>query len=132
MCRPGWPHDLPGHRLVLEINASSLMAHRELALRALAELRVLGVKLGTDDFGTSYSSLAYLSTLPLECLKINRSSVIGMQDRPHNLEIVRTAVSLGRSLNKDMVAGGIESAEQLQRLKQLGATIGRVTCSRGL
>jgi diguanylate cyclase (GGDEF)-like protein/PAS domain S-box-containing protein len=118
-------HGLPAHRLVLEITESTLMEHREAALRALAELRELGVRLGIDDFGTGYSSLAYLSTLPFDCLKIDRSFVIGMQHSAQNVEIVRTVVSLGRSLNKDVVAEGIETHEQLQRLKQLGATIGQ-------
>ncbi len=118
-------HGLCAHRLVLEITESTLMEHREAALRALAELRALGVKLGIDDFGTGYSSLAYLSTLPFDCLKIDRSFVIGMQDSAENVEIVRTVVSLGRSLNKDVVAEGIETHEQLIRLKQLGATIGQ-------
>ncbi len=118
-------HGMPAHLLVLEITESTLMEHREVALAALAELRALGVKLGIDDFGTGYSSLAYLSTLPFDCLKIDRSFVIGMQHSPQNIEIVRTVVALGRSLNKDVVAEGIETHEQLQRLKQLGATIGQ-------
>ena len=118
-------HGLPAHLLVLEITESTLMEHREEALGALAELRALGVKLGIDDFGTGYSSLAYLSTLPFDCLKIDRSFVIGMQHSPQNVEIVRTVVALGLSLNKDVVAEGIETHEQLQRLKQLGATIGQ-------
>ncbi|HSI57701.1 MAG TPA: EAL domain-containing protein [Ideonella sp.] len=118
-------HGLPARLLVLEITESTLMEHREVALGALAELRALGVKFGIDDFGTGYSSLAYLSTLPFDCLKIDRSFVIGMQSRPENVEIVRTVVSLGRSLNKDVVAEGIETHEQLQHLRQLGATIGQ-------
>lgn len=118
-------HALPAHLLVLEITESTLMEHRETALLALAALRALGVKLGIDDFGTGYSSLAYLSTLPFDCLKIDRSFVIGMQHSAENVEIVRTVVALGRSLNKDVVAEGIETHEQLQRLQQLGATIGQ-------
>ncbi len=118
-------HGLPPKLLVLEITESTVMEHRETAMQALAELRALGVKLGIDDFGTGYSSLAYLSTLPFDCLKIDRSFVIGMQRSPENIEIVRTVVSLGRSLNKDVVAEGIETHEQLQRLKQLGATMGQ-------
>jgi EAL domain-containing protein (putative c-di-GMP-specific phosphodiesterase class I) len=118
-------HGLPAHLLVLEITESTLMEHRELALRALGELTELGVKLGIDDFGTGYSSLAYLSTLPFDCLKIDRSFVIGMDKSRQNLEIVRTVISLGRSLNKSVVAEGIETHEQLVRLRQLGATVGQ-------
>jgi diguanylate cyclase (GGDEF)-like protein/PAS domain S-box-containing protein len=118
-------HGLPAGQLLLEITESTLMEHRELALQALAELSELGVKLGIDDFGTGYSSLAYLSTLPFDCLKIDRSFVIGMDKSKKNLEIVRTVVTLGRSLNKQVVAEGIETHEQLVRLRQLGATIGQ-------
>jgi EAL domain-containing protein (putative c-di-GMP-specific phosphodiesterase class I) len=118
-------HSLPPRLLTLEITESTLMEHRDAALLALAELRELGVKVGIDDFGTGYSSLAYLSTLPFDCLKIDRSFVIGMQDSPQNLEIVRTVVSLGRTLNKHVVAEGIETPAQLRCLTQLGATIGQ-------
>jgi diguanylate cyclase (GGDEF)-like protein/PAS domain S-box-containing protein len=118
-------HGLPPRLLVLEITESTLMEHREQALLALGELCALGVKVGIDDFGTGYSSLAYLSTLPFDCLKIDRSFVIGMDKSRQNLEIVRTVISLGRSLNKQVVAEGIETHEQLVRLRQLGATIGQ-------
>jgi EAL domain-containing protein (putative c-di-GMP-specific phosphodiesterase class I) len=118
-------HGLPPGLLVLEITESTLMEHRDLAMAALSELTEHGVKVGIDDFGTGYSSLAYLSTLPFDCLKIDRSFVIGMAASRKNEEIVRTVISLGRSLNKDVVAEGIETHEQLLRLRQMGATIGQ-------
>ena len=118
-------HGLPARVLTLEITESMLMEHRELALRSLGELSALGVKLGIDDFGTGYSSLAYLSTLPFDCLKIDRSFVIGMHKSPQNVEIVRTILSLGRTLNKQVIAEGIETQEQLGRLKQLGTPVGQ-------
>jgi diguanylate cyclase (GGDEF)-like protein/PAS domain S-box-containing protein len=118
-------HGLKPQLLVLEVTESTLMEHRDLALRALAELTAQGVKVGIDDFGTGYSSLAYLSTLPFDCLKIDRSFVIGMDSSPKNVEIVRTVISLGRTLNKQVVAEGIETRQQLERLRQLGATIGQ-------
>jgi diguanylate cyclase (GGDEF)-like protein/PAS domain S-box-containing protein len=117
-------HGLPPRLLVLEITESTLMEHRELALKALIELCELGVKVGIDDFGTGYSSLSYLSTLPFDCLKIDRSFVIGMETR-QNLEIVRAVISLARSLNKQVVAEGIETHAQLHQLRQLGATLGQ-------
>jgi diguanylate cyclase (GGDEF)-like protein/PAS domain S-box-containing protein len=118
-------HQLPARLLTLEITESMLMEQRERALRSLGELRELGVKLGIDDFGTGYSSLAYLSTLPFDCLKIDRSFVIGMHKNAQNVEIVRTVLSLGRTLNKQVIAEGIETAEQLASLKQLGAPVGQ-------
>ena len=118
-------HQLPARLLTLELTESTLMEQRELAMRSLAELRELGCKLSIDDFGTGYSSLAYLSTLPFDCLKIDRSFVIGMHKSPQNVEIVRTIVSLGASLNKRVIAEGIETHKQLLLLKQLGVPIGQ-------
>jgi EAL domain-containing protein (putative c-di-GMP-specific phosphodiesterase class I) len=118
-------HRLPPRLLTLEITESMLMEQREQALSSLAELRHLGVKLSIDDFGTGYSSLAYLSTLPFDCLKIDRSFVIGMHLNAQNVEIVRTILSLGRALNKQVIAEGIETHDQLMRLKELGTPIGQ-------
>jgi diguanylate cyclase (GGDEF)-like protein/PAS domain S-box-containing protein len=118
-------HRLPPRLLTLEITESMLMEQREQALSSLAELRHLGVKLSIDDFGTGYSSLAYLSTLPFDCLKIDRSFVIGMHKSAQNVEIVRTILSLGRALNKQVIAEGIETHDQLMRLKELGTPVGQ-------
>jgi diguanylate cyclase (GGDEF)-like protein/PAS domain S-box-containing protein len=118
-------HRLPARMLTLEITESTLMEQRERALSSLTELRDLGVKLSIDDFGTGYSSLAYLSTLPFDCLKIDRSFVIGMHKSPQNVEIVRAVLLLGRSLNKLVIAEGIETHDQLRRLKQLGVPVGQ-------
>src|SRR6185437_10015664 len=118
-------HRLPPRLLTLEITESMLMEQREQALHSLNELRDLGVKLSIDDFGTGYSSLAYLSTLPFDCLKIDRSFVVGMSKSPQNVEIVRTVLSLGRALNKHVIAEGIETHDQLMRLRELGAPAGQ-------
>jgi diguanylate cyclase (GGDEF)-like protein/PAS domain S-box-containing protein len=118
-------HGLPPANLVLEITESTLMEHREMALKSLDALCEMGVKLGIDDFGTGYSSLAYLSTLPFDCLKIDRSFVTGMDKSAKNLEIVRTVLSLGLSLGKQVVAEGIETHDQLRRLRAMGASIGQ-------
>jgi EAL domain-containing protein (putative c-di-GMP-specific phosphodiesterase class I) len=66
-----------------------------------------------------------LSTLPFDCLKIDRSFVVGMHKGLQNIEIVRAILSLGCSLNKLVIAEGIETNEQLQRLKQLGVPVGQ-------
>jgi len=118
-------HRIPPQALMLELTESTLMERREPGLRSLVELRQAGVRLGIDDFGVGYSSLARLSTLPFDCLKIDRSFVIGMQDNPHNVEIIRAVLSLANSLNKVVIAEGIETQEQLSRLKQLGVPIGQ-------
>lgn len=118
-------YEVPAHLLTLEITESMLMEQGEQALRSLAELRKLGVKLSIDDFGTGYSSLAYLGTLPFDCLKIDQSFVAGMQKSAQNVEIVRTILSLGRALNKQVIAEGIETHDQLMRLRELGTPLGQ-------
>ena len=74
-------HAVPAHCLTLEITETTLMGKLEVALHALHALREVGCKFSIDDFGTGYSSLAYLSTLPIDSLKIDRSFVMGMDRR---------------------------------------------------
>ncbi len=118
-------HQLPPHLLTLEITETMLMSRLEVALEALARLREIGVKFSIDDFGTGYSSLAYLSTLPIDSLKIDRSFVIGLHDKPQNVEIVRAVLDLGRSLGKKVIAEGIETPQQLAALRDMGVPIGQ-------
>jgi len=118
-------HAVPAHRLTLEITETTLMGKLEVALGALHALREVGCKFSIDDFGTGYSSLAYLSTLPIDSLKIDRSFVMGMDQQAQNVEIVRAVVNLGRSLGKKIIAEGIETVEQLATLKELGVEVGQ-------
>jgi diguanylate cyclase (GGDEF)-like protein/PAS domain S-box-containing protein len=118
-------HDLPPQCLTLEITETTLMGRLEIALQNINELRQIGVGFSIDDFGTGYSSLAYLSTLPIESLKIDRSFVIGLNDNPQNVEIVRAVQTLGRSLGRKIIAEGIETPEQLATLRALGVPIGQ-------
>ena len=118
-------HDLPASQLTLEITETTLMGKLSVALDALHALRKVGVKFSIDDFGTGYSSLAYLSTLPIDSLKIDRSFVMGMEKSAQNVEIVRAVVNLGRSLGKKIVAEGIETVEQLAAVKAMGVHVGQ-------
>jgi len=118
-------HAVPAHCLTLEITETTLMGKLEVALHALHALREVGCKFSIDDFGTGYSSLAYLSTLPIDSLKIDRSFVMGMDLKAQNVEIVRAVVNLGRSLGKKIIAEGIETVEQLTTLKDLGVHVGQ-------
>ncbi len=118
-------HEVPAHCLTLEITETTLMGKLEVALGALHALREVGCKFSIDDFGTGYSSLAYLSTLPIDSLKIDRSFVMGMDQQAQNVEIVRAVVNLGRSLGKKIIAEGIETVEQLATLKDLGVNVGQ-------
>ncbi len=118
-------HGVPARALTLEITETTLMGRLDVALDALHALRDVGCKFSIDDFGTGYSSLAYLSTLPIDSLKIDRSFVMGMEAQTQNVEIVRAVVNLGRSLGKTIIAEGIETVEQLSTLKELGVHLGQ-------
>jgi diguanylate cyclase (GGDEF)-like protein/PAS domain S-box-containing protein len=111
--------------LTLEITESTLMAHLESAVDTMNQLRELGIGLSVDDFGTGYSSLNYLSSLPINSLKIDRSFVERLQASVPNSEIVRAVVTLGSSLGKSVIAEGIETPAQLQRLREVGCEYGQ-------
>ncbi len=110
--------------LELEITESVLMDQSETGIDALRRLRSLGTKLVLDDFGTGYSSLSYLKHLPLDTIKIDRSFVAGLDREDANLPIVQAVISLAHGLGIDVVAEGIETAEQLGWLREL-------VCDRG-
>jgi EAL domain-containing protein (putative c-di-GMP-specific phosphodiesterase class I) len=114
----------PSH-LTLEITESTLMAHLDNAVGTMTQLRELGIGLSVDDFGTGYSSLNYLSSLPINSLKIDRSFVERLQASVPNSEIVRAVVTLGGSLGKSVIAEGIETPAQLQRLREVGCEYGQ-------
>ncbi len=118
-------HDVPASALTLEITETTLMGRLEVALQTMGQLRELGVRFSIDDFGTGYSSLSYLSTLPIDSLKIDRSFVMGLHDKPQNVEIVRAVLNLGLSLGRRVIAEGIETAEQLAALRELGVPVGQ-------
>ncbi len=118
-------HALPGANLTLEITETTLMGRLDVALKTLGELRNAGVQCSIDDFGTGYSSLAYLSTLPIDSLKIDRSFVMGMDQQPQNVEIVRAVNNLGKSLGHRVIAEGIETPQQLALLRTLGVALGQ-------
>ena len=118
-------HGVPAERLTLEITETSLMGQLDAALASLTRLRLAGVRFSLDDFGTGHSSLAYLSTLPIDTLKIDRSFVMGLAHQPANLEIVRAVTTLARALRRNVVAEGIETAAQLALLKDLGVPQGQ-------
>jgi diguanylate cyclase (GGDEF)-like protein/PAS domain S-box-containing protein len=118
-------HQLNPGQLTLEITETTLMSKLDAALATLNGLRQLGVRLSIDDFGTGYSSLAYLGTLPIDSLKIDRSFVIGMHNKPENVEIVRAVFNLGQTLGMSVVAEGIETGAQLDALKAIGVHIGQ-------
>jgi diguanylate cyclase len=86
----------------------------------MSQLRVLGVGLSIDDFGTGYSSLSYLRRFPVDTLKIDQSFVSAMQRERENWAIVSTVVVLGRNLRLQVVAEGVETLSQLEKLRSIG------------
>ena len=106
--------------LRLEITESMTIGDEERAARILAELKALGVRLCMDDFGTGYSSLSYLRRFSLDVLKIDRSFVSDMVSNTESREIVKTILRLGRNLGIEVVAEGVETAEQVSLLQSLG------------
>jgi diguanylate cyclase (GGDEF)-like protein/PAS domain S-box-containing protein len=112
----------PG-RLWLEITEAALLHDPDTALHNLEALRALGVRIALDDFGLGYSSLSRLKRLPLGLLKVDRSFVAGIGQEPHDEEIIRAAVALGHGLGLEVLAEGVESAEQLEWLRQVGCDL---------
>jgi diguanylate cyclase (GGDEF)-like protein len=105
--------------LGLEITESVLMDEGD-AATVLEALRARGARLSLDDFGTGYSSLSYLKRFPLDTLKIDRSFVSGLGTGQDDTALVATIVSMAGSLGLEVVAEGVETEEQLRRLRELG------------
>jgi predicted signal transduction protein with EAL and GGDEF domain len=106
--------------LRLELTESVTMEDEERAVRIFAELKTLGVRLCMDDFGTGYSSLSYLRRFSLDVLKIDRSFVSDMVSNTESREIVKTILRLGVNLGLEVIAEGVETAEQVSLLQSLG------------
>ncbi len=110
--------------LKLEITESLLMNNCEAVLSQLQRIKGLGIQLCLDDFGTGYSSLSYLDQFPIDVLKMDRSFIQRI-DSTENWEIVRTILSLARTLGLTTVAEGVESTSQLAQLRALSCEFGQ-------
>lgn len=108
------------NRLKLEMTESILAADIELVVQKMQVLRALGVSFSLDDFGTGFSSLAYLQKMPLDQLKIDKSFVQDMATNVNDAAIVRTVIGLGQSLGLQVIAEGVETTEQLNFLEVNG------------
>jgi diguanylate cyclase (GGDEF)-like protein len=116
-------HGLPAHLLTLEVTESTIMADPSRAVHVLDRLRELGVRIAVDDYGTGYSSLAYLKRLRVDELKIDKSFILSMLDDDSDEVIVRSTVELGHNLGLQIVAEGVEDAAVWQALLPLGCDV---------
>ena len=115
----------PPERFEIEITENALIGDLELARRIVLGLKSHGIRVALDDFGTGYSSLSHLSELPFDKLKIDRSFIHTMHNRPESATIVNAIIGLGRSLNMPTTAEGIESAADAELLTRLGCDVGQ-------
>ena len=129
--QPSFKHDLlltitrigiDPHTLKLEVNESALLGKPEQTRIVMNELRDLGIRIGIDDFGTGFSSLAFLHRIPLDLLKIDHSFVHKMLNCSETRDVVRTIINLAQNLDLDVVAEGVETAEQRDLLYEMGCT----------
>jgi diguanylate cyclase (GGDEF)-like protein/PAS domain S-box-containing protein len=109
--------------LCIEITESTLMRDTELATLGAQELREKGVLIAIDDFGTGYSSLSYLKTFPIDVLKIDQAFINGIEHDKQQVQLVEAIVTMAHALGLDVVAEGIESEEQYQRVSELGCNL---------
>jgi diguanylate cyclase (GGDEF)-like protein/PAS domain S-box-containing protein len=111
--------------LCLELTESALMEDADAAVAVLQELRAIGVRLSIDDFGTGYSSLLYLRRYPVDFIKVDRTFVAGLDDDAHDEAIVSGVIGLGHAFGLEVVAEGVETANQAAILRRMGCDIGQ-------
>jgi EAL domain-containing protein (putative c-di-GMP-specific phosphodiesterase class I) len=112
----------PAH-LVLEITETVLVAKADQSIEQLHRLKALGVQLAVDDFGTGYSSLSSLQRLPVDIVKIDRSFIAHLDGEGDQAELARAVLALGRTLQLETVAEGVESNHQATELRRLECSL---------
>jgi diguanylate cyclase len=116
-------HGLPPRALTLELVEDTLMSSPQRARTVLSGLRAIGVATSIDDYGTGYSSLAYLRHLPADELKLDREFTVDLLTDPRAAAIVQHTVALAHALDLRLVAEGVEDAATLDLLARLGCDV---------
>lgn len=116
---------VPPGRVKLEVTESMAMSNPQRATDILQEIADMGFHISIDDFGTGYSSLAYLHRFPFHTLKVDQSFVRRLDSGKEVAEIVRTISGLGRALDKQILAEGVETEQQATTLEELGVQVGQ-------
>jgi diguanylate cyclase len=116
---------LPGDLLTLEITESSIGEDPERSRQSIEQIRGLGIRVSIDDFGVGYSSMSQLLSLPLDEIKIDKSFILALQTDRRARAIISSAIELAKALDVTLVAEGIETAQSLSVLQELGADIGQ-------
>jgi diguanylate cyclase (GGDEF)-like protein/PAS domain S-box-containing protein len=111
---------MAAERLCLEITETALIDQPDIAVSNLVTIKDLGIKLALDDFGTGYASLAYLRTLPITQIKVDKSFTSGLGVSPDDTTIVESTITLAHDLGVSVVAEGVETQEQMEYLKRFG------------
>lgn len=118
-------HGISADRLELEITETTLMQAPDQAAVVLRQLHQLGVRLSMDDFGTGYSNLAQLLALPLDQLKIDSSLLVNIEQSGPKRSVMRAIIALGKALDMELIAEGIETSAQLEFLKREDCPLGQ-------
>ena len=106
--------------LEIEITETMLMSDTESAVMSLNVLHDMGIHVAMDDFGTGYSSLSYLKRFPIDTIKIDQAFVAEITSRSDDAEIIRTIINMGKTLNRQVIAEGVETEAQLALLQEYG------------